>query len=183
MVKSTQNIQITAIAQALVNLNLPYTYHDQHKNLLSVYLNNELVFFTQAVTPFNNQTISRICDDKDFTYRLLKNKIRMPKTLSFFDPQALKKYNAYKKQLTVKEIVSDILTQFDLPVIIKKNTGKQGQNVFLCSDPKAIELALQKIFNRRSVKYDYLALAQTYIKKSKEYRVIFFNQQLLLAYT
>ena len=54
--------------------------------------------------------------------------------------------------------------------------------VFLCQKKAEIANYLHKIFDVNSKDYDYVALAQEYIKIDCEYRAIFFQQKLLLLY-
>ena len=66
-------------------------------------------------------------------------------------------------------------------MIVKRNSGSGGHNVFLCQNTDKIETALKEIFNINQ-KYDYVALAQEFIQIKSEYRAIFLNKELVLLY-
>lgn len=172
----------TCLIQACKNLKLAYHYYDKNNNFIEIKTPKSPLFFTNSSTSFNTEAIAKICLDKDFTYLLLQDKIKMPFTTSFFDPNSLNKYSHYKDFLSQEEIVKHIENNFSLPVIIKRNSGHRGQNVFLCQNAEEIYHALEKIYHKKSQNYDCVALAQKYIKPYKEYRAIFFRQEIVLVY-
>lgn len=173
---------LACLAQACDNLNLAYHYLDKNNNFIEISTKNGPLFFTNSITPFNNESVSKICNDKEFTYLLLKEILPLPKTLGYFDPHPTKEYIQYRDYLNKTEIIDHITRNFSLPVIVKRNTGSHGQNVFLCHTATDINQALGKIYLKRSTTYDYIALAQTYIKPKTEYRVIVFKGQVVLVY-
>jgi len=132
--------------------------------------------------PFNNEQIVQIFKDKEYTYHLLKGKIKTPKTLGFLSPLCEEKYQKYLLFKDCEEITTEVGKTFSLPVIVKKNRGSAGNNVFLCETNKQIQAALATIFNVNSKDYDYVCLAQEYIDIRHEYRAVFFNQKLVLLY-
>lgn len=182
MIKSTQYPALTCLIQACKNLGLEYHYYDKNHNFIGISTTKGQLFFTNSQTPFNSETIAKICADKEFTSLLFQTFPFSPKTLGYFDPNANKKYNAYKYFRAITDITTDIVDNFPVPVIIKRNAGHQGKNVFLCQTEDHINQALRKIFNKKSRGYDYVALAQVYIKPKTEYRVVCFQNHIVLAY-
>jgi glutathione synthase/RimK-type ligase-like ATP-grasp enzyme len=177
-----QPISNTAcLAAACDKLGITYRFYDDNHNLMGVMLDKEY-FFANATTPFNSEAFSRISQDKEFSYRVYSDVIRMPKTLGFLDPECDPKYRHYVVYQTRKEIVQKIDTEFKYPVIVKMNSGSQGVNVFKCDDIHDIEKAIDTIFNRDSLHYDYVALAQEYISLEKEFRVIVLKNEVELVY-
>ncbi|NEP58854.1 MAG: ATP-grasp domain-containing protein, partial [Symploca sp. SIO2G7] len=120
--------------------------------------------------------------DKSYTYQLLKDKISTPKTASFLSPFCDEKYRAYLEYANIDAIVKEITKIFALPIIIKRNQGFAGNNIFLCQNKEQIKLSIKQIFNVNSKDYDYVVLAQEYIEIVNEYRAIIFNGELLLLY-
>jgi glutathione synthase/RimK-type ligase-like ATP-grasp enzyme len=171
------------VAQACENLGIPYVIHDEYGNFIEVQT-PEKMFFVNFTTPWNDTGSSKLCADKEFTYRLLAPHINMPTTKAFFDPHfSQKKYALYKIQSDLQQIIADIESQFKFPLIIKMNSGSKKRNVFLCDNTKKVQKALRSIYNKKSPLYDYIAVAQTYIDIREEYRVVIFRGQILIAYT
>lgn len=168
--------------KACTELNIPYEILHPSQNLVKIKINHQEYFFVNYSTPLVSQSIAQILKDKDYTYQLLKDIIKMPKTQAFLSPFCEAKYQEYLDWQNLEDIKAQILKQFPLPVIVKRNRGSAGNNIFLCHNVTDIETALTKIFNLQAKDYDYVALAQAYIKIKKEYRVIFLNQKLILAY-
>lgn len=168
---------------ACKNLCIPYNTYDNNKNLIEVLLHNKPYIFVNFSTPFNSDSVSYICKDKDFTYKLLKSLVQMPRTLAFFDPhyenEAFKKYIV---QTSYDEITREICKTFSLPVIVKMNSGSMGRNVFLCNSKEEVFEALEAIYKKDSPLYDYIALAQEYVPILKEYRVVTFEKEIILMY-
>ena len=79
---------------------------------------------------------------------------------------------------TIEAIENKILKEFELPVIIKRNRGATGKNVFLCQKEENMADYVNRIFNINNKNYDYVALAQEYIKIDCEYRAIFFDKKI-----
>lgn len=171
---------IRLLLEACKSLNLDYEIVHPNENVIQVNLDKPY-FFVHGQTPMLTGDIERILQDKDYTYHILKDKRLMPKTSSYVDPY----HPNYKNHVTYKtipEIVSDIKDTFNLPVIIKRNTGTHGVNVFLCNQTSEIEKSLDKIFDMHNKDYDRVSLAQQAIDIEIEYRAIFLNQSLVLLY-
>lgn len=174
-------INIQCLIAACDNLNIGYQYLDINKNFVMVELHDGLLFKSN-VTPFNTEVMSAICKDKEYSYRLLHNRIAMPKTIGFIDFNVQDKYHKYVRYNSKSSILDAIEKEFTYPVVVKKNRGALGINVFLCQDRNMASLALEQIFNRNDCSYDYIALAQEYIQPEKEFRAVFFRGECLLCY-
>ncbi|MDJ1180790.1 alpha-L-glutamate ligase [Roseofilum sp. BLCC_M91] len=171
---------IRLLLEACQSLNLDYEIVHPNQNLIKVNLDKPY-FFVNGFTPMSTGGMMRILKDKDYTYHILKDRVLMPKTSAYIDPDnpTYKNYVTYK---TIPKIVTDIEDTFDWPVIIKRNTGSCGVNVFLCDRASEIQKSLEKIFDLHTKDYDYVALAQQTINIETEYRAIFLNQSLVLLY-
>ncbi|MCL4208903.1 ATP-grasp domain-containing protein [Patescibacteria group bacterium] len=127
-----------------------------------------------------DSSVTYICKDKSYQIELLKNAVNFPKTTSYLDPQS--KYGQMAKISTLSEIAEDIKNNFSLPVIVKMNQGSEGRGVFLCQTFEEIKNAVNTIFSHQNWEYDYVLLAQQYIKPKAEYRAIFYKDQLEILY-
>lgn len=171
---------IRLLLEACKSLSLDYEMVHPNRNVIQVNLDKPYLF-VNGFTPMLTGAMMKIVKDKDYTYHLLKDRVAMPKTCAYVDPQ-VPTYKNYAICKTIPEITADIERHFALPTILKKNTGSCGMNVFLCQEPSQIEASLYQIFNRHNKDYDYVALAQEAIQIEREYRAIFLNQALVLLY-
>ena len=175
-------INIELWMAACQKLNISYKLYHPDKNLLKIYLGEKSYYFVKITTPFNQQSLAKLVLDKEFTYYVLKDWVPMPKTQGFLMPFCEEKYQHYVTHKSFEEIVTAIVENFSVPVIVKKNSGSRGNNVFLCHNRDEIKLSLEEIFDTNSRSYDYIALAQEYIQISQEYRAVFFQGKLALLY-
>lgn len=173
---------IRVLIAACQELNIDFKFLHSSHNFVQLKINSHPYLFANYTTPFNSEVNAAICKDKGLTYELLKNKVRIPKTISFLSPFCKEKYQKYLTYKNIDSIVEEINKNFSLPVIIKMNSGSLGKNVFLCQDGEQIRSSLEKIFNINSKDYDCIAIAQEYIDVIREYRAIIFNNELLLLY-
>lgn len=174
--------QIKCLIKAANSLNLPYECYDKEHNFISTDLGEKKLTFQKNRTPFNSEVEASICLDKEYTYQLLKNYIKMPPTIGYLDPKCFQSFPEYTIFRDISLILSDIENHFNYPFVLKKNRGALSKNVFLCHNSEEAESSLKTIFDQASNHYDYVALAQTFIPTQKEYRVVFFNQKPILAY-
>jgi glutathione synthase/RimK-type ligase-like ATP-grasp enzyme len=178
----SENIpNIRCLAMACDQLNIPYQYYDKNHNFIAITL-DQIYYFANASTPLNSHSIAKICKDKQFTYQVIQDVVRMPRTSGFLNPDCDPKFHKYLTHFSIEEITKAITESFLLPVIIKKNAGSQGVNVFLCNTPQEIHLSLTKIYDKNSYLFDYIALAQQHVNIAHEFRVIIYNKQILLTY-
>jgi glutathione synthase/RimK-type ligase-like ATP-grasp enzyme len=131
----------------------------------------------------NSDIQATFCRDKFYHYQLLHSIVSMPTTIAYFDPQSpLIPLRKFATLHSYGAIVSDIVSNFDLPVIVKKNQGSKGEAVYLCHHQKEITTAVESVFNQQRYFYDYMVLAQSYISHKSEYRVIWFDGKVRFAY-
>jgi glutathione synthase/RimK-type ligase-like ATP-grasp enzyme len=168
--------------EACKQLNIPYEILHPAENLYRIKINNKFYYFVNYSTPLNVQAIASIFKDKEYSYRVLKDKISIPRTLSFLSPFTKQDYKKYLDYPTIPKMIEAIKLNFSLPVIVKRNSGSAGDNVFLCKEVSEIATALETIFNINSKNYDYVALVQEYINIEKEYRAVVLHEELMLLY-
>jgi len=174
------NIEI--LLAACEELNIPYEILHHSQNLIRLKQGGEEYYFVNYMTPFNSASVAEIFKDKEYTYQLLNGKINTPRTFGFVSPHCEEKYKKYLSFPDIESIVLEVNKNFSFPVILKRNRGAGGNNVFLCKTREQIKEALEIIFNVNSKDYDYVALAQEYIEIAHEYRAVFCKEKLVLLY-
>jgi glutathione synthase/RimK-type ligase-like ATP-grasp enzyme len=174
------NIEI--LLAACQELNIPYEILHPSQNLIRIKHRGENYYFVNYMMPFNSASIAQIFKDKEYTYQILNGKINTPRTLAFVSPHCQEKYKKYLTFPDIESIVLEVNKNFALPVILKRNRGAGGNNVFLCETREQVKEALEIIFNIDSKDYDYVALAQEYIEIAHEYRAVFCKEKLVLLY-
>ncbi|MEH2117258.1 ATP-grasp domain-containing protein [Nostoc sp.] len=173
---------VSLLIQACKNLNITYEIIYPAENLVKIKLNSKQHYFCNYSTPLINQALAYLIKDKEYTYHILNKKVKLPRTVGFLSPFCDTKYKIYLKFSTIQDIVLEIKENFKTPVIVKRNSGARGHNVFLCQNQHEITTALKEIFNINSNKYDYVALAQEFIDIQSEYRAVFLKKELVLLY-
>lgn len=139
-------------------------------------------YFINSQTPFNSQDSVAICKDKFFCYQTLQDMVKQPKTLSFLDPFCANNYKEYLECQNFEEIADFIQKELDFPLIIKPNSGSLGVNVQKAENQNELTKAIEKIFDTKSRDYDYVMIAQEYIKIEQEFRVITVDKTVELIY-
>ncbi len=173
---------ISLVLEACQQLNITYEILTPNQNLIRVQHCGQDYYFVNYTTPFNSAPTVEIFKDKEYTYQLLKGKIRTPQTVGFLSPFCDEKYRQYLTLQDCTQIAIEVTKIFTIPLIIKRNRGAAGNNVFLCETHEQIQTAIETVFNINSKKYDYICLAQEYIDIRHEYRAVFFNKKLVLLY-
>ena len=173
---------ISLVLEACQELNISYEILAPNQNLVRIKLNGQDYYLVNFSMPFNNEQIVQIFKDKEYTYHLLKGQIKTPKTLGFLSPFCEDKYQKYLVFKVCEEITTEVGKTFSLPVIVKKNRGSAGNNVFLCETHEQVLAAIETVFNVNSKDYDYVCLVQEYIDIRHEYRAVFFDHKLVLLY-
>ncbi|MCA9390172.1 alpha-L-glutamate ligase [candidate division WWE3 bacterium] len=176
------NTNIRALQVACDQLGLSYEFTHKTKNVLSVFIGSERYIFANWATPLNTHAMSVVCRDKDFLYSLYEDVINMPQTQSFLDPNTEEKYEQYLDESSYDSIIETIEKDFSYPMIIKKNRGSFGRNVFKVDDHASLLRAVSTIFDHESSYYDYILIAQDYIEPQTEYRAIFLDGVLQFVY-
>jgi len=172
---------IRLLTEACQKLNIRYEILHPNSNIVKVGLKEDY-FFVNYSTPLLSQSMAQIIKDKEYTYQLLKDTIKQPQTRGFLYPLVEDKYKQYLNETSIDAIEAEILDSFSLPVIVKKNRGSSGRNVFCCRDKETVRSALETIFNPNDRAWDYVAIAQEYINIQKEYRAICLDGDLILLY-
>ncbi|MEH2392929.1 MAG: YheC/YheD family protein [Nostoc sp.] len=173
---------LSLLLKACKNLNISYEIIHPAENLVKIKMNNKQHYFCNYSTPLINQAVSQIIKDKEYTYHLLNKKVKLPRTIGFLSPFCDLQYKIYLKFTSFQDIILEIKENFETPVIVKRNSGSSGHNVFLCQNIDEVETALKEIFNINHKKYDYVAIAQEFINIKSEYRAVFLNKELVLLY-
>jgi glutathione synthase/RimK-type ligase-like ATP-grasp enzyme len=170
---------ISSLVKACQINNLPYRFIDKNQNCLLI---KEQHYFQLNRTPFNTEAMAAICKDKEHQYDLLKDQVSMPKTMGFLDYTTSPEYQQYVTYKSLEAIIGAIESNFSYPMVIKKNRGALGIHVFLCQNREQVTTAINTVFDKNSAEYDYVVLAQQYIKSQLEVRVIFFDGKPVLSY-
>ncbi|MBM7843204.1 ATP-grasp domain-containing protein [Herpetosiphon giganteus] len=176
------NPNIRLLSLACERLGLTYEHLHSTENILRIVGPTRNWLFVNWKAPLNDNTLSEICRDKDYFYTLTHSSIKQPQTESYFHPLGPERFAKYRAFDSFEAIADDVLAKFALPVMIKRNRGSGGLNVFRCHDREAIIRALGKIFDGASKDFDYIALAQGTIDIAHEYRAVFLDGQLILLY-
>jgi len=173
-----QIVNTKYLVKACEELSVPYEILDKNGNFLKI--SGE--FFVNGRMPFNNGSLDTIARDKDFTHKLLENQIQMPKNIAYINPDCDQKYSSYIQYKNLEEILDNVEENFNYPVVVKMNRGRMGIHVYKCDDRESTKKSFQNIFNQNQQNYDYIALVQEYIEIEKEYRVIWFKEEIILLY-
>lgn len=176
------NTHISAVKKAAAQLNLKVNAIDKDELFIEVTDGKKSEYFIQQVPPLNTVIVKRICKDKEYTYELLKNVVKMPKTKGYLDPKIQENYFKYVHFKSSKDLVLDIEKNFSYPIIVKRNSGSQGRNVFLCKNNSEAKKAIHKIFQKEYLNYDYSLIAQEKINIKQEFRVLILNTKVELVY-
>jgi glutathione synthase/RimK-type ligase-like ATP-grasp enzyme len=162
--------------------SIAYEILHPNQNVVKVILGDREYYFTNYSTPLTPQSVAEIFKDKQYFYQIFQDVVKMPRTISFISPYCDEKYLEYLEFPSIDKIIAEIERNFALPVIIKRNRGSGGNNVFKCVNLPEICKALDHIFNVNSKNYDYVALVQEPIHIVKEYRSVCLNQEQIVLY-
>jgi glutathione synthase/RimK-type ligase-like ATP-grasp enzyme len=173
---------IKMLLEACQNRGIAYEILHPNQNLVRVTVGDRDYYFTNYSTPLTSQSIAEIFKDKQYFYQIFHDVVSMPRTAWFISPYCNEKYREYLQFTSIADIVSELDQKFAKPMIIKRNRGSGGNNVFLCDNISQVQEALERIFDVESKSYDYVALAQEPISIVKEYRCVCLNHQVLLTY-
>ncbi|MBE2221325.1 MAG: alpha-L-glutamate ligase [Anaerolineae bacterium] len=176
------NRNIQALIAACDRMGIPYQSHHKTNNLISVEVNGRSYPFVNWTTPLNPQSVMKLCQDKDYFYSFYHDVIQMPQTISFLNPYSDDKYAHYLESATIFGVIEQVEATFTYPVIVKKNRGSWGSNVFKVDNRRSLEKALLDVFNMNSSKFDFVGLAQRFIDIETEYRVLYLNGIYQFAY-
>jgi glutathione synthase/RimK-type ligase-like ATP-grasp enzyme len=173
-------ITTNLIIQACKELEINFSFATKNKTIITLSKPNGDHFIINSNFGLTNSTEAHLCLDKAYQYELLNKVISMPQTLSYTDP--LSKFGKFSKFKSHQGIIKHIEQQLDFPLIVKKNTGTEGENVFSCQNKDKLTKAVKTIFNLNHHLYDHVLLAQLKIEIKNEYRAIFYKQKLEILY-
>lgn len=123
----------------------------------------------------NPQATAEIADDKYATYEVLKSQnVPVIEHTMIFNPATRTQYIPEEGMWNM--VVSDFLKYGK--VVVKSNDGCMGKGVELCYNLRDIEIAIQKLFNRKE---GSVSLCPYYDIKT-EYRTFYLNGEVLLIY-
>ncbi len=165
---------------AAKKMGIPFDFVDEYQAVLVLHFPNHEHFIVNTKFGLVSNAEEYLGKDKDFQYTLLKKHVSVPKTRSYLDPKS--NYGKLAKFKTQAEIATDIEMHFSYPLILKKNQGSQGLNVFLVKNSQDLREKVAEIFNLQNSEYDFVLLAQEYVKPVKEYRVVVYHQKISFAY-
>ena len=175
------NLQIENIAcllKASSELNIPFEVFDENSNLVVIKTPKKELLFSNYSNPFNTQSFSAVCRDKDFTYRILKDLVLMPEHFTIVDKNYLDK--SLKADYTNE--ITEIVSKIGLPIVLKPNSLSKSINVILCNSKEEVLSAVLNIFSDNK-NYDYVALLQKPINTKNEFRVVVFKNEIVLVYS
>lgn len=176
------NTNIHCLTMACEATGRPYQVLHHSGNLLQVSAGGRAHLFVNFSTPLNLHAVAKLTQDKEYCYQLCHPLAAMPKTVGFLSPFVKPSYYEYLRYTTIAQIADAIASEFALPCIVKRNRGAMGNHVFLCHRPEDVQRALEVIFDTHHQHYDYVALAQPYIRPKQEYRVVTLDGELQFAY-
>ncbi len=176
------SISIDCISKAAAELGIKTRIYDRHGDFIALLIGSRELLFTKHTVPALSAVEAAVCKDKEYSYLLLKDAVAQPKTIGFLDPSVEPKYERYICERSLEEITDRVETEFSYPLILKRNKGSQGDRVFLVRSRNGLLRRLRTIYNHRSPRYDYIALAQERIKIAREYRVVVVAGQVALVY-
>lgn len=168
--------------EASRRLGLVSTTYDPNGNFICIKAGGKALFFANYSTPFNSDSFSKISRDKEFTHLLLKDVIKMPKTFGIFDPNYNEDGEIKNNKEEFSKNLKKILEEVNFPLVVKPNSLSRGTNFALCKKEEEVLPALERVFNRNSRHYDFVALIQEYVEVKDEYRVIVYKNEIVLIY-
>lgn len=133
-------------------------------------------------TGLNSEIVKQICLDKAYTYVLLKELVNQPQTVVYIDPNPPELYKQFASTLSYDQIADEIKNTFSFPIIIKPNSGSQGGHVFKCSSDAELIQAITTVYDKMSLLYDHVLIAQPSILIQREFRVVVYKQDIQFVY-
>src|SRR5688572_25443975 len=111
----------TLITQAARELGVSYEFIDDAEAFLYLQFGQKRHYIINNTLGLISNVDQKIARDKNYQYLLLKDVIDLPRTKSYLDWSS--KYGEFAKFKSIETIAADILNEFSLPVIIKRNQG------------------------------------------------------------
>ncbi len=176
------SVTITSFKKACILENVSCKTVDTNESLVVITGNQKKHIILNSHLGLLSDTEWQLFRDKYYTYLLFGKDTLSPYTESYIDPQATAHFAPFVTYTTVEKIAQSIESSFTYPLVVKRNSGTQGQNVFICSNINEVIRALQAIYSKQQIEYDHVALVQQYVKPAAEYRIIILNSQFQFAY-
>lgn len=163
---------------------LDYRVYHSTQNMVEVKLdaNSAPLLFSAWTTPFNSESQARLCSDKDYFFQRFQNVIAMPKTKAFCSPDIRDKFKKYVSHQSLTPMLDQIDDEFSYPLIVKRNRGAWGNQVYQADNRNEAQIALSHIFDVNRRDFDYIALAQTKLNIAQEFRLIYVKASLQFVY-
>ncbi|MBT5832391.1 MAG: hypothetical protein HOH77_19545, partial [Candidatus Latescibacteria bacterium] len=169
------------LEMACQNLDIAYTPVSDNGNVVCLRKDGRPMYFMRNKHPFNDYVSGRLAEDKGYQYELFQQGgVLIPQTMTVFNPLADRRYDRYKTHVSIDAMVEDVMTQFDLPVVLKRNRGSMAQGVYLETDVGGLRNRLQSLCEE-SGRMDNVLLIQAFVA-GPEYRIVASQDDLLLAY-
>jgi D-alanine-D-alanine ligase-like ATP-grasp enzyme len=162
-------------------MGIPITFVDPDESILVLHFPKGDHFVVNTKLGLISDADGVLGLDKSYQYQILQKLQLFPKTKSYLDVNS--KYREYAKFSSSDEIQKDIQANFSFPLVVKKNRGTESINVFLVTSEIELKEKIATVFNVHHRDYDYVLIAQEYIKPKQEYRVIIYNQHVIFSYT
>lgn len=179
MLPKNFNQSLECVQKAAQQLGWPFSFVDKDKVLLEVQTPTQPLRFLHNKNPFNNFISARICQDKSLQHQLyIQNQIPTPKTFIFHNPNQKQAFQIYSQYDSTHEIISQIESQLDYPLIIKKNISSLSKDVHYIAATDDLKSILNNYFQSQD---PVIILAQEFVI-GEEYRLVQLNGDLLLAY-
>ncbi|MDD2680562.1 MAG: cyanophycin synthetase [Patescibacteria group bacterium] len=137
--------------------------------------NGKHSYFRYNTLDLNSVGAADIAKDKDYAYHFMQKLGYpiIPESKTFFKSRLAEVLKKPKQSLDGAYAHAKKL---GWPLIIKPNSGSQGEGVALVYNKKELEQGLKEIFKK-----DKIALVQKYIK-SNDYRLVVLDNQVISAY-
>lgn len=161
---------------------LPFDFVDPYHMVMRIFFGNKPHVIINQSLGVNTDSEQRFMKDKFYSYLLLSKSVLMPLTMRYIDPDPGGKYINFAQLPTLDAIIDNIESKFIYPVVIKRNSGSMGKNVFVAHTRQDIFNSLENIYSKKQLEYDHVALAQQYIKPLVEYRVIVLQGKVEFIY-
>lgn len=148
-------LSIAILTQVCKELSLPFSFIDMAKFAVEIqfpHRRHQVICNTFGLIA---DTDARIATDKSYQAQFLAATGLIPQTRQYIDPQS---EFSLKNLPKLKDISQDILNNFSLPVVVKKNSGRQSIHVFIAHTAEKVEKSLKLVFNPRSKYYDHVAV-------------------------
>ena len=123
-----------------------------------------------GVRLFNNKRAIMLCDNKILMYQALsENEIRIPKT--FIAPKTFEGLN-YNNRSFLEKVVKEI----GFPMVVKEAYGSFGEQVYLATDQKSLNMIIDYIGYKDFLIQEYIASS-----KGKDVRINVVGNQVIVS--